>query len=100
MKQTSTKLLHASLFAALVFSGVAAKAQVATASAPIDKNNQPSVTATPAVDTAFHPVRRVWGLVFGDFYYAAQAPALVAAPGTVLSTQGKETNYYGVPGGA
>ena len=101
MNKNFTKNLGAAFFSALVFSGFAAKAQVATPSAPIDKKDQPSVTATPAVDTAFHPVRRVWGLAFGDLYYAAQAPALVAATGTTLSTQGKEgnNNYYGVPGG-
>jgi len=102
MKKSFTKPFNALMLTAFVLSGFAAKAQVATPSAPIDKKDQPSVTATPALDTAFHPVRRVWGLAFGDFYYAAQAPSLVAplAPG-VLSTQGKEgnNNYYGVPGG-
>jgi len=47
---------------------------------------------TPAkvagADTSWKPVRRIWGLTFGDFYYAAHAST---------TTQGAETNYYGVP---
>jgi len=97
MKKNLTKHFNALILTAFVLSGIAAKAQVATPA-------QSSVTATPAVDTSFHPVRRVWGLAFGDFYYAAQAPSIVAPvvpTGGALSTQGKEgnNNYYGVPGG-
>jgi len=101
MKKNTTKLFGTALLTGLLMTGITVKAQVATPSEPIDKKDQPSVTATPALDTAFHPIRRVWGLAFGDFYYAAQAPALTAAPGTVVSTQGKNgnNNYYGVPGG-
>jgi len=96
MKKMFTKLFGTALLTGLLMTGITVNAQVATPSAPIDKKDNPAVA--PA-DTSFHPVRRVWGYTFGDFYYAAQAPALVAAPGTVLSTQGKESNYYGVPGG-
>ncbi len=39
-------------------------------------------------DTLFKPVRRLWGLTFGDFYYDAHADA---------SNRGPETNYNGVP---
>jgi hypothetical protein len=53
------------------------------------KRTEKTVTATAAeADTAFHPVRRVWGLAFGDFYYA---------PHTDAGNRGPETNYYGVP---
>jgi hypothetical protein len=39
-------------------------------------------------DTSFKPVRRFWGLAFGDFYYDAHADA---------NNRGPETNYNGVP---
>jgi hypothetical protein len=39
-------------------------------------------------DTAWKPVRRVWGLAFGDFYYDAHADAY---------NRGGESNYSGVP---
>jgi hypothetical protein len=46
-------------------------------------------TLKPAVaDTAWKPVRRFWGLTFGDFYYDAHADA---------ANRGPETNYYNVP---
>ena len=46
-------------------------------------------TAKPAdADTTWKPVRRLWGLTFGDFYYDAHADA---------SNRGAETNYNGVP---
>jgi len=46
-------------------------------------------SAKPAeADTAWKPVRRLWGLTFGDFYYDAHADA---------SNRGPETNYNGVP---
>ena len=44
-------------------------------------------TTDPA-DTTWKPVRRLWGLTFGDFYYDAHADA---------SNRGPETNYNGVP---
>ncbi len=47
---------------------------------------------TPAkaagADTSWKPVRRLWGLTFGDFYYDAHADA---------SNRGGESNYAGVP---
>jgi hypothetical protein len=39
-------------------------------------------------DTTWKPVRRLWGLTFGDFYYDAHADA---------SNRGGETNYSAVP---
>lgn len=42
----------------------------------------------PAADTAWKPVRKFWGLAFGDFYYDAKSDA---------ANRGAETNYYGVP---
>lgn len=46
-------------------------------------------TAKPAeTDTAWKPVRRLWGYAFGDFYYNAHADA---------ANRGAETNYNGVP---
>jgi len=44
-------------------------------------------TADP-VDTTWKPVRRLWGLAWGDFYYNAHADAY---------NRGGETNYAGVP---
>jgi hypothetical protein len=107
MKKMFTKLFGTALLTGLLMTGITVKAQTSasgSASATKDAAKITSVTnqtAKPAdpVDTSFHPVRRIWGYTFGDFYYAAQAPALVAAPGTNLSSQGKETNYAGVPGG-
>jgi len=104
MKKTLTKLLNASFVTALVLSGIAAKAQTSFVQADAKDTKGTAVTgatAKPAdpVDTSFHPVRRVWGYAFGDFYYAAQAPSLTAQAPYPVSSQGKETNYYGVPGG-
>jgi hypothetical protein len=45
-------------------------------------------TKSPETDTAWKPVRRLWGYAFGDFYYDAHADA---------SNRGAETNYNGVP---
>ena len=50
---------------------------------------EPAPAATqPQTDTSWKPVRRLWGLTFGDFYYDAHADA---------SNRGPETNYNGVP---
>jgi len=47
------------------------------------------INAKPAdADTSWKPVRRLWGLAFGDFYYDAHADA---------SNRGGESNYAGVP---
>ncbi len=51
-----------------------------------------AVKADDAVDTAWHPQRRLWGYAFGDAYYAQHTPPLT-------STQGKENNYYQTPSG-
>jgi hypothetical protein len=52
-----------------------------------------TIKSSPSVDTdtSWIPVRRFWGLAFGDFYYDAHADV----PGT--SGRGAETNYSGVP---
>ncbi|MDB5116526.1 MAG: hypothetical protein JWQ79_2018 [Mucilaginibacter sp.] len=42
----------------------------------------------PEIDTTWKPVRRMWGLVFGDLYYNAHADA---------GNRGAETNYNSVP---
>jgi hypothetical protein len=49
--------------------------------------NTNAVTSADA-DTSFKPVRRFWGLTFGDFYYDAHADA---------SNRGPETNYNSIP---
>jgi hypothetical protein len=43
---------------------------------------------SPESDTAWKPVRRLWGLAFGDLYFDAHADA---------GNRGAETNYSGVP---
>ncbi|MDB5156611.1 MAG: hypothetical protein JWR50_1318 [Mucilaginibacter sp.] len=45
-------------------------------------------TQTAAADTSFKPVRRLWGLAFGDLYYNAHADA---------GNRGAENNYVNVP---
>lgn len=59
------------------------------------KNNQSSAPSRSSltiksdpVDTSWHPLRRFWGLAFGDFYYDAHADR---------ANRGPETNYNGVP---
>src|SRR6185503_4570339 len=50
---------------------------------------QPLTTAkSSGTDTAWKPIRRLWGYTFGDFYYEAHADA---------GNRGPETNYNGVP---
>jgi hypothetical protein len=41
-------------------------------------------------DTSWKPVRRLWGLSFGDAYFDQHSPI-------ITSTQGKESNYYEIP---
>jgi hypothetical protein len=108
MKKMFTKLFGTALLTGLLMTGIAAKAQTLASTGASDTKDaakissvtdQPAKAADP-VDTSFHPVRRLWGYTFGDFYYAAQAPSLITPPSpAVVSTQGKETNYSGVPGG-
>lgn len=80
-----TKFYYAPLCAGFLLTGLTASAQTATSTAA------PATTSTTTVatpDTSFKPVRRLWGLTFGDFYYDAHADA---------SNRGPETNYYNVP---
>lgn len=61
------------------------------ASAGLKSDHPPSqadVIKSAPTDTAWKPVRRIWGYAFGDFYYNAHADA---------SNRGAETNYNGVP---
>ena len=46
------------------------------------------VMKTASGDTSFKPQGKLWGLAFGDFYYAAHADP---------NGRGAETNYFGVP---
>lgn len=52
------------------------------------KTEKKEVKPAAAPDTAWKPVRRLWGYAFGDFYYAGHADA---------GARGAETNYGGVP---
>jgi len=55
----------------------------------ISSSNDSINISKPAVaDTAWQPVRRLWGLTFGDFYYDAHTDA---------ANRGPETNYYNIP---
>src|ERR1700712_148032 len=78
MKKMFTKLFSTALLTGLLMTGITANAQTT------DKANKPDA------DTSFHPVRRLWGYSFGDFYYAAHAEP-------TTSGRGAETNYSGVP---
>ncbi|MDB5011142.1 MAG: hypothetical protein JWQ06_1931 [Mucilaginibacter sp.] len=51
-------------------------------------NKPPNKVRPAAIDTAWKPVRRIWGYAFGDFYYMQHADA---------GNRGAETNYNGVP---
>jgi hypothetical protein len=117
MKKTITKLFSAGLLMGLTFIGFAVQAQTTsltkTDSAATSKTSSTSTTPAkdpvfnPAtapsadaaatttktadpVDTAWHPIRRVWGYSFGDYYYDAHSPATTV-------TQGKENSFYQVP---
>jgi len=84
------------------FSAVTGRAQSSSdlqsatyASAKIELKKSPADLTTPATpakaataDTSWKPVRRIWGLAFGDLYYDAHADA---------SNRGPETNYNSVP---
>jgi hypothetical protein len=102
MKKMFTKLLSTAVLIGLLITGATVKAQETFASVATLNKSASTISTAPAkpaadpVDTSFHPVRRLWGYTFGDFYYAAQAPSLTS---TVPNTQGKETNYSGVPAG-
>jgi hypothetical protein len=55
---------------------------------PVAKTATTILNKPVDADTAWKPVRRLWGLAFGDFYYAAHTDAY---------NRGAETNYSGVP---
>jgi len=93
---TRNILVLALLFPAIGAMAFNSKAISKTDSSKIAKTDT-SATAKPEAinsakpaeaDTAWKPVRRLWGLTFGDFYYDAHADA---------SNRGPETNYNGVP---
>jgi hypothetical protein len=89
-------LLFSSCFAAIRLNAqaISANSAIATANTNIEtdkKAHQSDAYVTPerpAIDTTWKPVRRIWGLVFGDLYYNAHADA---------GNRGAETNYNGVP---
>jgi hypothetical protein len=82
----------------LSFSAQAQQTNVNPASVYAGVNPKPVSPLTPAdtvkivkvavPDTAWKPVRRLWGYTFGDYYYDAHADA---------GNRGPETNYNGVP---
>ena len=107
MKKTFTYLLSTVALTGLLMTSIATEAQTTFASVEtmhkkeVAKKDSAAALNTPtvktaavadAVDTAWHPQRRLWGYAFGDAYYAQHAPILT-------STQGKENNYYQTPSG-
>ena len=78
-------------FLSLLLSAFCTKASETNKVAKIDSPQTAKTGAGMApklADTAFKPVRRIWGLTFGDLYYDAHADA---------SNRGAETNYNNVP---
>jgi hypothetical protein len=65
---------------------------ISYANADLRSDHPPSTVITSVKtaekDTAWKPVRRIWGYAFGDFYYDAHAD---------VANRGAETNYNGVP---
>jgi hypothetical protein len=105
MKTTFTKLFAIALLTALTLTGFAVQAQTSTDASTtstntVDKTGTNSNTSTKKeekastktadADTAWKPLRRLWGYTFGDFYYDAHADQTTGA-------RGAETNYNGVP---
>ncbi len=82
MNKTFTKIFCIACVLTL-FTALKSSAQLA--------NPSPADTVS---ETEYNPAGRLWGYSFGDFYYDAHSPSLTAP---VPSTQGKETNYFGVP---
>jgi len=81
------------LVLSLLFSAVASNAAGNNLTTKTDSSAIAKTTAKPAAkkadpDTAWKPVRRIWGYSFGDFYYDAHTDA---------GGRGGETNYAGVP---
>jgi len=77
-----TKIFNGFLCAGFLLTGLNVNAQVTTSAT---NTNTGVITER---DTSFKPVRRFWGLTFGDFYYDAHADA---------GNRGPETNYNNVP---
>ena len=65
-----------------------AKTQNSDANSSTISTSQSNNTTKSAADTSWKPVRRLWGLAFGDFYYDQHADG---------GGRGAETNYSGVP---
>ena len=67
-----------------------ASADISAVNTPTTKPSTITQSPVKAVvpDTAWKPVRRIWGFAFGDLYYDAHADA---------ANRGPETNYNGVP---
>ena len=86
MKNT---FFYMALFTLLAFACLSlpyrADAHILTDSIKIQND---TLKAQVAKDTSWKPVRRFWGLAFGDLYYNAHADA---------GNRGGETNYNGVP---
>ncbi|WP_158796866.1 hypothetical protein [Pedobacter sp. L105] len=97
MKSISTKFFRTALLLPLVVGGFVANSQTITAAPTVTlaaADNQTKVTKTDAkkdsaatvlqfnkkkadpTDTAFKPVRRLWGYAFGDAYYKQHSDAL------------------------
>ena len=90
------KLLYNSktlLFSLLFVSAITAKAAgdgmiAKTDSGTVNKAPKKEAIQKAEPDTAWKPVRRLWGYTFGDFYYDAHSD---------YAGRGSETNYSGVP---
>ena len=84
-------LFYISVFVLAVVSSVGVQAASLPADTSLakakDTGSAKLVKSTDA-DTSFKPVRRLWGLAYGDFYYDAHADA---------ANRGAESNYNGVP---
>ncbi len=71
------------------YSQILAKTDVKTSSLlPQITNQTTKKEQLVEPDTSWKPVRRIWGLAFGDFYFLQHADA---------AGRGGETNYSGVP---
>jgi hypothetical protein len=102
MKKMFTKLFSTALLAAITLTGFAVQAQTSTdasttSTTNVDKTETNSNTSAKKevktltkadADTAWKPLRRVWGYSFGDLYYNSHADA---------GNRGPETNYNSVP---
>jgi len=104
MKKTFTKVISATLLAALMLTGFASEAQQTTLASvttlkkdkevkadtvQASKTTTNTTIAPKPADAAWTPVRRLWGYTFGDLYYAPHVPG--------NNSYGSETMYNGVP---